>query len=34
VSDLLFGSFLREPRRRGPVPGRGAGTVPVGTVRV
>ena len=37
VSDLLFGSFLRGPRRRGPVlaaDGSGAGTVPVGTVRV
>ena len=37
MSDLLFGSFLRGPRRRGPVRaalGLGAGTVPVGTVRV
>ena len=32
---LLFGSFLRGPRRRGPVAPVGrAGTVPVGTVRV
>ena len=32
---LLFGSFLRGPRRRGPVGRVGrAGTVPVGTVRV